>query len=80
MRRRDFFTAVGAIPVLLPLAALPQSKPPTIGYLFPESDSSQTQWTAAFVRRLHELGWIEGSTIKIEYRWAEGKADRLAGC
>jgi putative ABC transport system substrate-binding protein len=33
---------------------------------------------AAFVRRLHELGWIEGSTVAIEYRWAEGHAERLS--
>jgi len=33
---------------------------------------------AAFLRRLTELGWIEGHNIKIEYRWAEGRNDRLA--
>ena len=36
------------------------------------------QWTAAFVQRLRELGWIEGRTVAIEYRWAEGRAERLA--
>ena len=35
-------------------------------------------WTAAFVQRLRELGWIEGRTIAIEYRWADGRSDRLA--
>jgi putative ABC transport system substrate-binding protein len=35
-------------------------------------------WTAAFVERLLELGWIEGRTIAIEYRWAEGRDDRKA--
>jgi putative ABC transport system substrate-binding protein len=35
-------------------------------------------WTAAFVRRLHELGWIEGRTAAIQYRWAEGRTERLA--
>jgi putative tryptophan/tyrosine transport system substrate-binding protein len=34
-------------------------------------------WTAAFVQRLRELGWVEGRTIRIEYRWGDGRADRL---
>jgi putative ABC transport system substrate-binding protein len=35
-------------------------------------------WTSAFVRRLEELGWIDGKTIRIEYRWAEGSEERYA--
>jgi putative tryptophan/tyrosine transport system substrate-binding protein len=35
-------------------------------------------WTAAFVKRLSELGWVDGKTIKIEYRWAEGSEERYA--
>ena len=35
-------------------------------------------WTSAFVQRLHELGWIEGRTVAIEYRWADGRGDHLA--
>jgi putative ABC transport system substrate-binding protein len=38
--------------------------------------SGASQWTAAFVQRLRELGWIEGRTIAIEYRWAEGRTER----
>jgi putative ABC transport system substrate-binding protein len=34
--------------------------------------------TAAFVQRLRELGWIEGRTVAIEYRWAEGRSERFA--
>jgi hypothetical protein len=37
-----------------------------------------TAWTAAFVQRLRELGWIEGRTIGIEYRWGDGRSDRLS--
>ena len=40
--------------------------------------SSHGQWVAAFVRRLHEIGWIEGLTVAIEYRWAEGRTERAA--
>jgi putative ABC transport system substrate-binding protein len=35
-------------------------------------------WTAAFAARLHELGWIDGRTIAIEYRWSEGRPERIA--
>ncbi|MGB7937455.1 MAG: ABC transporter substrate binding protein, partial [Pseudolabrys sp.] len=37
-----------------------------------------TPWFAAFVKRLGELGWIDGSTIAIEYRWAESRGERYA--
>ena len=40
--------------------------------------SGYSQWIAAFTQRLHELGWIEGRTVAIEYRWAEGRSDRYA--
>jgi putative ABC transport system substrate-binding protein len=36
-----------------------------------------TAWTAAFVARMRELGWIEGSTITMEYRWSEGRPERI---
>ena len=39
--------------------------------------SAWTHWTAAFVQRLNELGWIQGRTVTIEYRWAEGRTERL---
>jgi ABC-type uncharacterized transport system substrate-binding protein len=40
--------------------------------------AAQSQLTAAFVQRLRELGWIEGRTVAIEYRWAEGRSERFA--
>jgi hypothetical protein len=45
-------------------------------FLGSTTPSIMSQWTAAFVGRLRELGWIEGRTIKIEYRWAEGRGER----
>jgi putative tryptophan/tyrosine transport system substrate-binding protein len=51
---------------------------PTIGYLGPAASSAWAPWTAAFVERLRELGWIEGRTIAIQYRWADGRSERLA--
>ena len=53
-------------------------KLPTIGFLGAASPSTQSQWVAAFVQRLRELGWIEGRTVAIEFRWAEGRSERFA--
>ena len=53
-------------------------KLPTIGFLGESTPSGQRQWAAAFVQRLRELGWVEGRNIAIEYRWAEGRNERLA--
>jgi hypothetical protein len=50
----------------------------TIGYLGSSTALAQSSWIAAFVRRLHELGWLEGQTVAIEYRWAEGRSERFA--
>jgi putative ABC transport system substrate-binding protein len=53
------------------------AKMPTIGYLGPTTPAVESQRVAAFVQRLRELGWIEGRTIAIEYRWAEGRSERF---
>jgi len=45
-----------------------QAALPVIGFLDATTPSGQSQWTAAFVQRLCELGWIEGKTVAIEYR------------
>jgi putative ABC transport system substrate-binding protein len=37
-----------------------------------------SKWTAALVQRLRGLGWVEGRTVAIEYRWAEGRSERFA--
>jgi putative tryptophan/tyrosine transport system substrate-binding protein len=80
MRRRAFITLLGgAAAAAWPLAARAQQplKAPTIGFLIGSTPAAVSPWTAAFVERLRELGWIEGRTIKIEYRWAEGDNERL---
>ena len=77
--RRQFISALGGAAVAWPLAARAQpAKLPTIGFLGPLTPSAQSDWTAAFVQRMRELGWIEGQTVAIEYRWAEGRSDRFA--
>ena len=44
------------------------AKQPTIGYLGSSTALTQSQWTAAFSKRLRELGWIEGRNVAIDYR------------
>jgi putative tryptophan/tyrosine transport system substrate-binding protein len=78
MRRREFFTLLGSMAATWPFAArAQQGKLPTIGFLGPLASSAMSQWTAAFVQRLRELGWIEGRTVAIEYRWGEGRSERF---
>jgi ABC-type uncharacterized transport system substrate-binding protein len=79
MRRRDFVTLIGGA-AAWPLAARAQQagKLPTIGLLATGTPSTQGQWNAAFVQRLRELGWIEGSTVAIDVRWGDGRSERFA--
>ena len=79
MRRREFIALIGATAVAWPLGAHAQEpgKRPTIGVLGADAPS-WTAWTAAFAERLKQLGWIEGRTVAIEYRWSEGRPERVA--
>ena len=80
MRRREFMTLLGGAAGAWPLAARGQQreKLPTIGFLGAASASAMKSWLDAFVARLRELGWIEGRTVAIEIRWAEGRRERVA--
>jgi len=80
IRRRDFITLVGGAAAGWPLAASAAKgeKLPTIGFLGQSTRSAASEWVAAFVERLHEIGWIEGRTVAIEYRWGEGSSERAA--
>ena len=79
MKRREFITLLGST-AAWPLAARAQqpAKLPTIGFLGSSTPSAMSQWVAAFVQRLRELGWIEDHTVSIKYRWAEGRPERVA--
>ena len=78
--RREFVTLCGGAAAGWPLAARAQQpgKLPTIGFLGSSTPASWSSWTAAFVQRLRELGWSEGRTVTIEYRWAEGRPEWYA--
>jgi putative ABC transport system substrate-binding protein len=78
MRRREFIKVfVGS--AVWPAAARAQqaARLPTVGYMGAGSQATWSTWTAAFVKRMRELGWIEGRTVTIEYRWAEGRRERF---
>jgi putative ABC transport system substrate-binding protein len=80
MKRREFITLISGTAAAWPLAARAQlsGKLPTIGFLGAATQQAVSHWVIAFERRLRELGWSEGRTLAIEYRWAEGRSDRLA--
>jgi putative ABC transport system substrate-binding protein len=77
MKRREFITLLCGAAAAWPLVARAQQPLPTIGFMGANA-SAFSPWTAAFVERLRELGWIEGRTIAIEYRWSEGRPERNA--
>jgi len=79
MKRRAFIAMVGAAAAGLPLAARGQQagKVPTVGFLGTPAAPIWKSYTAAFVQRLGELGWIDGRTVALEFRWAEGRNERF---
>jgi ABC-type uncharacterized transport system substrate-binding protein len=78
--RREFITLLGGAAAAWPVAARAQQqagKLPTIGVMNAAAPSVASHWFAAFVERMHELGWAEGRNIAFEVRWANGRTDRL---
>ena len=80
MRRREFIMLIGGAAVAWPLAARAQQagKVPTIGLLGAAAATAWSPFVANFVRQLGELGWVEGRTVAIEYRWADARKERFA--
>jgi putative ABC transport system substrate-binding protein len=80
VRRREFITFLGSATVAWPLNAQAQqpTKVPTIGFLGAGTQPAWGPYTGAFVERLRQLGWIDGRTVRIEYRRAEGRGESFA--
>jgi putative ABC transport system substrate-binding protein len=78
MRRRQFITLLGGASVSPVGASAQQPAMPIVGFLGSNTPATQTLWTAAFVQRLRELGWIEGRNVSVEYRWADSSSTRAA--
>jgi putative ABC transport system substrate-binding protein len=76
MRRRDFMTGLG-IAAALPVLARAQQATLTVGFLSSRSPDESEANVAAFRRGLADAGFVVGQNVTIEYRWAEGRYDRL---
>ena len=79
MERRAFLQAVAGGLLAAPLAAEGQEagKGPRVGFLGPRTRADAAPYLDAFLVGLREIGWVEGKNIFIEYRWAEGRQERL---
>jgi putative ABC transport system substrate-binding protein len=75
VRRRDFIAFGGGAAAWSFAARAQPSRVPTIGFLGPTAREAWTSWTKAYVDRLAELGWVDGRTVKIDYRWANGQIE-----
>jgi putative ABC transport system substrate-binding protein len=77
MRRRDVIGLLASFAAAWPLKAEEQQQLRTIA-IVGNTAQAYGPWAAAFVERLGQLGWIEGRTLQIEYRWSEGRRERVA--
>jgi ABC-type uncharacterized transport system substrate-binding protein len=79
MRRRDFITLISGVAAAWPFAArAQQSAMPVVGFLSSRSPSESADLIAAFHKGLRQMGFVEGQSAIVAFRWAEGHYERLA--
>lgn len=77
MKRRNFVAGLGGV-LAMPLAARAQPAMPVIGFLHLGSPAPNVKRLAGFRKGLGDSGFVEGQNVAIDFRWAEGRGDRLA--
>src|SRR5262252_304561 len=77
LRRREFITGLSGAAAAWPLLARAQQKMPVIGYFSARLPSTDVPMLAAFRRGLNNAGYVEGKNVAIEFRWGEGRYDRM---
>jgi putative ABC transport system substrate-binding protein len=78
MRRREFIATLAAAAAVSPSSArAQQAKTPVVGFLHSGSRAENVKRLEAFLKGLDEAGFVDGRNVAIEYRWADGRADRL---
>ena len=77
MRRREFIAGLGMTAIAPPAARAQQTAMPVVGFLSSRSPEEAAVHTNAFRRGLEEMGFVEGRSISVEYRWAKGDYSQL---